>query len=220
MPCGPFADATPASGYRKHPKCPICGDLERHRIQHLVVNGVLSKTDTSSLKAIHFAPEPFFKKLFSARFGLYESADLHGDNVDHNVDLQQLPFSDETYDFVFASHVMEHISDDESAISEVCRILRPNGIAILPVPIVGEKTIEYPGPNPIEAYHVRAPGLDYFDIYNRWFSTVKEFSSEMLPEKYQLFVYEDRSKWPTKECPMRLPMQGHKHVDIVPVCYR
>lgn len=168
---------------------------------------------------IHFAPEPFFRDFFSRRFGQYETADLIRKGVDHNVDLQQLPFDNGTYDFVFASHVLEHVPNDEKAIAEIRRILKPRGIAILPVPIFAEKTVEYPSPNPNEEYHVRAPGLDYFDRYERHFSKVVRFGSDSLPEKYQLYVYEDRSQWPTKECPLRPAMQGEKHGDIVPVCY-
>jgi ubiquinone/menaquinone biosynthesis C-methylase UbiE len=168
---------------------------------------------------LHFAPEPFFRDFFSQRFGQYETADLSMEGVTHKVDLQQLPFANSTYDFVFASHVLEHIPDDERAISEIRRILKPSGIAILPVPIVAEKTIEYPEPNPYETYHVRAPGKDYFDRYKRHFSKVENFSSDTLPQKYQLFVYEDRTQWPSKECPLRPAMQGEKHSDVVPVCY-
>jgi SAM-dependent methyltransferase len=216
---GPFMDFASPTGFRKHAKCPNCNALERHRIQFVVVNDVLRDRNTAHLKMLHFAPEPFFREFFSQRFGQYESADLSMKGVDHNVDLQQLPFADETYDFVFASHVLEHIPDDEKAISEIRRILKPNGIAILPVPIIGEKTIEYPEPNPNEHYHVRAPGMDYFDRYERHFAEVERFSSGPLPKKYQLFVYEDRSQYPTKESPLRPSMQGEKHNDIVPVCY-
>ena len=168
---------------------------------------------------LHFAPESVFRKFFSARFGQYETADIAMKDVDHQVDLQELPFKDQTYDFVFASHVLEHIPDDGKAISEIRRILKPNGIAVLPVPLVAEKTIEYPGPNPHEAHHVRAPGVDYFDRYERFFARVEKFRSDSLPAEYQLFVFENRSQWPTKECPLRPPMQGEKHIDIVPVCY-
>jgi len=216
---GPFKDVNPPTGYRKHAKCPKCNARERHRLQYLVVNSVLNGMDCSAMKMLHFAPEPFFREFFSKRFRQYETADLNMRGVDHNVDLQELPFEDQIYDFVFASHVLEHIPNDEKAIAEIRRILKPNGIAILPVPVVAEKTIEYSEPNPHETYHVRAPGLDYCDRYDRYFSRVDKISSDSLPSRYQLFVYENRSQWPTKECPLRLSMQGEKHVDIVPVCY-
>jgi len=173
----------------------------------------------SSLKMLHFAPEPFFREYFSRRFKIYETADLNLPDVDYAVDLMNLPFDDQSYDFVFASHVLEHITDDEKAISEIRRILKPNGIAILPVPIFSQKTIEYPEPNPNESDHVRAPGLDYYDRFEPYFSRIERYASDSLPEKYQLFIYEDRSKWPTREFPLRNATPGEKHMDIVPVCY-
>ena len=216
---GPFKDINPPTGLRRHAQCPKCNALERHRIQYLVVTALLNGMNTSELKMLHFAPEPFFTVFFSDRFGLYETADLNMPGVDHHVDMQELPFEDQTYDFVFASHVLEHIPDDKKAISEIRRILRPNGIAILPVPLVAERTIEYPEPNPNETYHVRAPGFDYFDRFDGYFSRVEKIASDSLPGIYQLFVYEDRSRWPTKECSLRPSMHGEKHIDIVPVCY-
>jgi SAM-dependent methyltransferase len=183
------------------------------------VNKVLNRINSSELKMLHFAPEPFFRNFFSKRFNQYETADLNMPGVDHTVDIQELPFEDQSYDFVFASHVLEHVPNDQKAISEISRILRPNGIAILPVPLVAEKTIEYSEPNPYEGHHVRAPGFDYFDRYNQYFSKVDKISSDSLPGRYQLFVYENRSQWPTRECPLRPSMQGEKHIDIVPLCY-
>jgi hypothetical protein len=97
--------------------------------------------------------------------------------------------------------------------------MKPNGVAILPVPVVCEKTIEYPQANPSEAYHVRAPGFDYFDRYSKCFNRVDVLASNSFPEKYQLFIYEDRSVWPTTECPLRPPMDGERHADFVPICY-
>lgn len=79
---------------------------------------------------LHFAPEPFFGEIFSNKFGKYETADLKMKGVDHNVDLQNFPFDDAIYDFVFAFHVLEHIPDDKKAIEEIHRVLKPNGIAI------------------------------------------------------------------------------------------
>jgi SAM-dependent methyltransferase len=212
-------DINPPTGFRKHAKCPICGALERHRIQYLVIMHVLTSLNASKMKMLHFAPEAFFKPIFSEKFGKYETADLSMRSVDYNVDIQDLPFNDTSYDFVFASHVLEHITDDNKAIAEIHRVLKPHGIAILPVPIISEKTIEYPEPNPNEASHVRAPGMDYFERYERYFSRVEKIASDSLPNKYQLFIYEDRTIWPTEQCPLRPSMQGEKHIDVVPICY-
>jgi SAM-dependent methyltransferase len=216
---GPFKDLHSFAGVRKHALCPQCGSLERHRLQFLAVTDILKNTDASKMKMLHFAPEDFFTRIFSEGFGQYETADLTMKNVDHNVDLQNLPFGGSTYDFIFASHVLEHIPDDKKAISEIRRVLKPNGIAILPVPVVCEKTIEYPEANPLEAFHVRAPGLDYFEKYKPHFNRVEIRTSDSLPEKNQPFIYEDSSVWPTKECPLRPPMRGERHADAVPICY-
>lgn len=216
---GPFADFSNFGGFRKHAVCPRCGSLERHRLQHLVVGSVLSEIGSQEIKMLHFAPEQFFRPIFARQFPNYETADLFMKEVDHHVDIRNLPFQDGTYDFVFASHVLEHIRDDEKAIREIRRVLRPKGVAILPVPIVSTNTIEYPEANPYEAGHVRAPGLDYFERYKTLFDRVQVYASSSFPEKYQPFVYEDRSLWPTRECPLRPPMHGVKHADFVPVCY-
>jgi SAM-dependent methyltransferase len=216
---GPFMDVKPATGIRKHAKCPNCNALERHRLQYLVLNRLLPDLHAEELKMLHFAPEAFFSHFFAERFGQYHTADLDMEDVDFNVDLQELPFEDAVYDFVFASHVLEHIPNDKKAISEIRRILKPNGIAILPLPLVAETTVEYPEANPKEFYHVRAPGYDYFDRFEPYFSRVEKVNSYSLPAIHQLFIYEDRSQWPTEECPLRPSMQGEKHPDIVPVCY-
>ena len=216
---GAFKDIHPSTNTRKHAQCPKCNSLERHRIQYLVVERLLNTIDTSNLSMLHFAPEGFFRSYFADKFGKYETADLYMANVDHQVDLQDLPFRDKSYDFIFASHVLEHIPDDVQAICEIARILKPNGIAVLPVPLVAETTIEYPEPNPYEEYHVRAPGFDYFDRYEPFFKKIDKISSDSLPDKYQLYLYEDRSGWPTKKCPLRPTMHGSKYLDIVPVCY-
>lgn len=49
-------------------------------------------------------------------------------------DATALPFEDKTFDRVIASEVLEHILDDEKAISEMYRVLKPGGIAIITVP--------------------------------------------------------------------------------------
>ncbi len=49
-------------------------------------------------------------------------------------DLITLPYRDESFNFLTALDVLEHIQDDNSAISEMSRILKSNGIVIITVP--------------------------------------------------------------------------------------
>jgi SAM-dependent methyltransferase len=46
----------------------------------------------------------------------------------------QLPFRQGAFDAVVASDVLEHIEDDLAAVSEIARVLRPGGAAIISVP--------------------------------------------------------------------------------------
>ena len=44
-----------------------------------------------------------------------------------NGDATRLPFDDCSFDHVIASEVLEHIDDDEAALAELTRVLRPGG---------------------------------------------------------------------------------------------
>ena len=215
---GPLTTLTPVTGTRVHAECPKCGALERHRLQHLVFEALRGTHDFSRMRMLHFAPEAFFTPYFRRSVREYKTADLFEPNVDFRVDITKLPFEAGEYDFVFASHVLEHIDEDLKAIGEIRRVLSPGGIAILPVPVVSPRTIEYPEPNPFESGHVRAPGPDYFDRYRQFFSDVRVYTSSDFPDEHQTYVYEDRSQLPTSESPLREPIPGGKHEDFVPVC--
>jgi SAM-dependent methyltransferase len=49
-------------------------------------------------------------------------------------DARSLPFPDGDFDRVVASEVLEHIPDDEAAIAELARVLRPGGTMAVTVP--------------------------------------------------------------------------------------
>lgn len=216
---GPFHDVNPGTGPRKGAKCPKCGSLERHRLQYLVFKEVIKEKNTKNMKMLHFAPEEFLRDIFKKTFCEYITADLNPKSGDRKEDLTKLSFSDNHFDFIYASHVLEHIKEDLSALSEIKRVLKPGGVAMIPVPIIGKNTIEYSEPNPHESYHVRCPGGDYYEKYKNFFTTVKLYKSSDFDEKYQVYVYEDRSKWP-RTMPLRPPVPGERHIDIVPVCFK
>jgi len=49
-------------------------------------------------------------------------------------DIVRLPFREKSFDFASVLDVLEHIKDDELAISEISRILKKNGIVLITVP--------------------------------------------------------------------------------------
>lgn len=49
-------------------------------------------------------------------------------------DALALPFADRTFDRIIASEVLEHISDDDGAIVELMRVLKPGGTIAVTVP--------------------------------------------------------------------------------------
>lgn len=68
---GPFADFGSFAGYRKHAICPRCGGLERRRLQYLVVRDVFRDLNGREVRMLHFAPEKFFRQMFSLRVAKY-----------------------------------------------------------------------------------------------------------------------------------------------------
>lgn len=216
---GPFLAQWSEGRMRPHALCPSCGAAERHRLQQLVLGRIAAVRSFSRWSVLHVAPEPFFRKLFRRAFGRYTSLDLNGRQAEHRADLRHLPFPNQSFDFVFASHVLEHVQEDRQALGEIGRVLRPGGIAVVPVPILGTRTIEYGAPNPHEAGHVRAPGMDWFDRLPAHFRRVDLYDSTAFPDEFQVFIHEDRSSWP-ETMPMRPTMAGTKHTDFVPVCMR
>lgn len=49
-------------------------------------------------------------------------------------DALALPYADDTFDIVLISEVLEHVPEDDRAIAEVVRVLRPGGVAAVTVP--------------------------------------------------------------------------------------
>ena len=215
---GPFKTAKiPGKLLRKHAICPECRSSERLRMQWLLWNVLENKYDTRNMKLLHFAPEETFKKRFAKNLGGYVTTDLNMPDVDINADIRKLPVADESFDVVFASHVLEHIREDIVAMQEIKRVLRPGGLAVIEVPVMSEATVEYPQANPCEYEHVRAPGRDYYHKFQNLFSTMELYDSSFFPVCYQLYVYIDLTGFPTEQSPYRKPVAGKKHPIILAV---
>jgi SAM-dependent methyltransferase len=58
-------------------------------------------------------------------------------------DALRLPFADGSFDRVIASEVLEHIPDDEAAMAELARVLRPGGSMAVTVPRCGPEFVNW-----------------------------------------------------------------------------
>ena len=128
---------------RKNALSPGTLSLERHRLLWLYLKG----TDllNSKLKVLHIAPEQIFYKKFKNNLNWdYTTFDLKSPLADIKGDITNLSFKNNSFDLIICNHVLEHIEDDRSAMSEIFRVLKKDGMGILQVPIDNnlEKTYE------------------------------------------------------------------------------
>lgn len=74
--------------------------------------------------------------MFSAMDGAGEIDSPAGRQIGHAVvaDATALPYPDASFDRIIAAEVLEHIVDDERAIAELARVLRPGGTIAVTVP--------------------------------------------------------------------------------------
>ncbi len=160
---------------RLHPRdnalCPGSLSLERHRLLWLFLK---KETDffSAQKKFLHVAPEQCYLKPFRSSKNLeYITADIVSPLADVKMDLHDIPFGDNEFDVLMANHVMEHVKDDHRCMSEIYRVLKPAGFAIMQVPIDYNNPNTEEDPNitdPAERErlywqrdHVRLYGLDY-----------------------------------------------------------
>lgn len=158
---------------RKNALCPGTLSLERHRLLWLYLDRETNFL-SSNLKVLHVAPEQvFYKKFKKLKNWEYLTFDLNSPIADIKGDLISTNFKDEYFDLIICNHVLEHIEDDKSALDEMYRILKYNGISILQVPINVEREntfedLSIKSKIQREKYfgqydHVREYGLDFKD---------------------------------------------------------
>ncbi len=120
---------------RENALCPSCLSLERHRLLWLFL-----KRETNffkdRLEMLHVAPELCYIDRFEALENLeYTTADIESPLAKVKMDIHDIPFDEGSFDVIFCNHVLEHVRDDHLAMTEMLRVLRPGGWAILQIPI-------------------------------------------------------------------------------------
>ena len=82
------------------------------------------------------APEPRLAEfVLTYKPALYIKGDLFPSNESiQKIDLQNIPFSDETFDIVICNHMLEHVDDPVAALRELRRVLKPGARLICQTP--------------------------------------------------------------------------------------
>lgn len=119
--------------------CPCCDAFDRDRLTAIYLENAFASFDRNrTYRLLEFAPgDALYKKLKSLPFIAYRSADLSRKTVDERVDMTDMAaYTGGSLDVILCSHILEHIPDDRKAMRELRRVLKPEGFAIVLVPLV------------------------------------------------------------------------------------
>jgi SAM-dependent methyltransferase len=124
------------AGFGENVYCPHCWSRNRDRLVKAVLDAYL---DINQKRILHFSPEPQLSR-YLRKIATVTSVDIepgfyrHIDKAVVYADATHLPLNDKTFDIVVANHILEHIREDRQAMSEIYRVLKTGGVAILQVP--------------------------------------------------------------------------------------
>lgn len=157
--------------------CPKCGSHDRERHLEMYFQRLDLFDRITGAAVLHFAPEPWFsRRVQESKPARYVMADLFPTRAEIlKIDMLDIPEEDRAFDLVIANHVLEHVPDDMRALSEIVRVMKVGGTAVLQTPFsrVLSKTFSDPGivsdSARLHAYgqedHVRLYGKDIFERF-------------------------------------------------------
>ena len=129
-------------------KCPCCRSYDRERGLYFYFKQNIS---FAGKRVLHVAPEDSLHSLIASSGCMeYVCGDIDPrsyypvSSSIRKIDLLDIDYPDGYFDLAICNHILEHIPDDLTAMKEIFRVLKLQGIAILLVPIGAklEKTYE------------------------------------------------------------------------------
>lgn len=157
---------------RRFARCPNCKSSDKERLVYTYLKEVEDIGHLKNLNILHIAPENNLQKWLESVSSHYVAGDAFLQNQTFMgevqfVDIRQTDFSDNMFDYIICNHVICDVKEDRKALSEIFRILKTKGKAIVQVPITKiSKTIEDPDIHTKEEREI-AYGYGYHErIYN------------------------------------------------------
>lgn len=91
-----------------------------------------AKVKSANYKILHFAPEPPIEaKLKQLKNIQYISADINPAYADLKVDITSIQFDSNTFDIIICSHVLGHVENEQQALKELYRVLKPEAWVLI-----------------------------------------------------------------------------------------
>jgi SAM-dependent methyltransferase len=185
-------------GYKLNVQCPHCYSVDRSRLLYLFFQ---MRTDVyrKPTRILHISPNKEIAGVLKGPtitqvVGTIEPEQyMEFDPV--RLDVQEIGFPDNSFDVVICCHVIEHVDDDDKAMREIFRVLKPGGFAVLQVPLalnldktIEDRTLKTDKERKLkfgQVDHVRLYGMDYFDKLRKAGFRVERdnpFTNHWLPE--------------------------------------
>lgn len=125
-------------GYRKNVRCPFCNSIDRMRwLDYILQNETDVYINTKNV-ILHVAPEKCIEeKIKKSRKNkdLYITGDIQEGLADEVIDITNIKYRSKYFDYIIVNHVLEHIEDEERAMTELHRVLKDCGKLIFSMPI-------------------------------------------------------------------------------------
>ena len=198
-------------GYR-FALCPRCHSTDRERLTYwYLTNKTNILSPQKKTKLLHIAPENNLKKVFSNINKIeYIDGDLNPLKAENQMDITDINFEDNYFDFIICNHVLEHVKDDKKAMRELFRVLKPDGEAILQVPIFRTtiKTFEDFSIVLSEEREKYFGQKDHLRIYG------KDYKEKLEGEGFKVKLYDIKDELNTKN----IRKHGFNENEILYVC--
>ncbi len=112
--------------------CPVCGSLPRNRRLWFL----LQQKQRLSGSVLHFSPSRvLYRKLKQQTSIEYVSTDFEEEFIaDHRIDITKIDYPPDRFDTIICFHILEHIIEDQKAMRELHRVLKPGGTALIQTP--------------------------------------------------------------------------------------
>ncbi len=145
--------------------CPKCGSLSRDRRLWQLINDDFLKPGYTVLD---FSPSRCLARNMKKVIHItYMPTDLSGNFIaDYRFDITQLDLANNSVDRIICYHVLEHIDADQKAMSELFRVLKPGGKALIQTPFKDGDIYENPAITTPQDREVHFGQDDHVRIYS------------------------------------------------------